>query len=126
MTFLDRIRGAFKSDKESPKEGYVEIDINKDQGKKAKILIRPFVLREFEDVDKILNFLREGFTIALIDIKQIKSRDIIELKRAISKIKKTCDALEGSVAGFGENIIIATPSFVKIYRGEKTEKVEKL
>lgn len=126
MTFLDKIRGAFKADKESPKEGYVEIDINKDQGKKAKILIRPFVLREFEDVDKILNFLREGFTIALIDIKQIKSRDIIELKRAISKIKKTCDALEGSVAGFGENIIIATPSFVKIYRGEKTEKVEKL
>jgi len=60
--------------------------------------------------------LREGYTIAVIDIKPLKSKDIIELKRAISKIKKTADALEGNIAGFGENIIIITPQFADIYR----------
>ncbi len=41
-----------------------------------------------------------------------KSKDVIELKRAVSKIKKTVEALEGKIAGFGENTIIATPSKV--------------
>ena len=42
----------------------------------------------------------------------MKSKDVVELKRAISKIKKTVEALEGKIAGFGENTIIATPSKV--------------
>lgn len=92
---------------------YVEIDIGK-ESKKAKILIKPFILKKFEDVNEVLNSLREGYTIAVIDIKPLKSKDIIEVKRAISKIKKTTDALEGSIAGFGDGIIIVTPSFAEI------------
>jgi SepF-like predicted cell division protein (DUF552 family) len=94
---------------------YVEIDLGK-ESKKAKILIKPFVLKKFEDVNDVLNSLREGYTIAIIDIKPLKSKDIIEVKRAISKIKKTADALEGSIAGFGENVIIVTPSFAEIHK----------
>ncbi len=96
-------------------EDYVEIDVEQRE-KKSKIVIRPFVLRKFEDINEILAALREGYTIAVIDIRQIKSRDIVELKRSISKIKKTVEALDGSVAGFGENTVIATPSFAEIYR----------
>ena len=33
-------------------------------------------------------------------------------REAISKIKKTVEALEGKIAGFGENTVIATPSKV--------------
>jgi SepF-like predicted cell division protein (DUF552 family) len=94
--------------------------------KRAKILIRPFILKVFEDINPILNALREGYTIAVVDIKHLKSKDIVELKRAIAKLKKTCDALEGGIAGFGENIIIAAPSFAEIYRGEKMEKIKKV
>jgi SepF-like predicted cell division protein (DUF552 family) len=63
--------------------------------------------------------LREGYTIAVVDIKTLRQRDSIELKRAISKLKKTTDALEGSIAGFGENLVIVTPSFAKISKEEK-------
>ncbi|MEK6831097.1 MAG: cell division protein SepF, partial [Nanoarchaeota archaeon] len=94
---------------------YIEIDLGKET-KKAKVLVRPFVLKTFEDVGPILNALRDGYTIAIIDIKPLRSKDIIELKRAISKIKKTADALEGSIAGFGENVIIATPPFADIHK----------
>ena len=108
-------------------EEYIEVDLARDIGKKSKIVIRPFVLKSFEDVNFILEVLREGYTIALIDIKQLRGKDIIELKRAIAKLKKTVDALEGSMAGFGENVLIATPSFAKIYKAEppKIERVEK-
>jgi len=97
-------------------EDYVEIDLDAVKSEENRVFVKPFILRSFENVDDILNSLREGFTIAVIDIKPLKSKDIIELKRAISKIKKTIDALEGSIAGFGENTIIATPKFAKIFK----------
>lgn len=103
---------------------YIEIDLGQEV-KKSKIIVRPFILKKFEDVNTILNALREGYTIAVIDIKRLKAKDIIELKRAIAKIKKTADALEGSIAGFGENIIIVAPQFAEIYKGTRVEDVEK-
>jgi|TARA_B100001971_G_scaffold186587_1_gene186644 SepF-like predicted cell division protein (DUF552 family) len=106
------LSGAF-SGAEDPE--YIEIDLGREM-KKAKVIVRPFVLKSFEDINPILNALREGYTIAVIDIKQLRAKDVIELKRAISKIKKTADALEGSIAGFGENTIIVTPQFAEIYK----------
>jgi len=112
---FDKIRKALRGDEEDPE--YIEIDLGREV-KKAKVIVRPFVLKNFEDVNAILNALREGYTICIIDIKPLKSKDIIELKRAISKIKKTADALEGSIAGFGEGIIIVTPQFADIYKSK--------
>jgi SepF-like predicted cell division protein (DUF552 family) len=109
---FDRIKKALSVDEEPE---YIEIDLGREM-KKAKVIVRPFVLKSFEDVNTILNSLREGYTIGIIDIKPLRAKDIIELKRAISKIKKTADALEGSIAGFGENIIIVTPQFADIHK----------
>jgi SepF-like predicted cell division protein (DUF552 family) len=97
-------------------EEYVEIDVNSIQPEENKVFVKPFVLKTYENVDEILTSLREGYTIAVVDIKPLKSKDIIELKRSIAKIKKTVDAIEGSIAGFGENTIIATPKFAQIHR----------
>lgn len=102
-------------------EDYLEIDLGQEK-KEKKILVKLFVLKQYDDVNNILNVLREGYTIAIIDIKTLKQKDSIELKRAISKIKKTTDALEGSIAGFGENIIIVTPSFAKISKEAEVKK----
>jgi len=112
---FDRIKKAFGGASDEPE--YIEIDLGR-EAKKSKVIVRPFVLKTFEDVTPILNSLREGYTIAVIDIKQLRSRDVIELKRAISKIKKTVDALEGSIAGFSENIIIVTPQFADIFKAQ--------
>jgi len=109
--------------KEEADDDYLEIDLNQGLEKKEKVKVRPFVLRRYEDVNDILDSLRGGYTIAVIDIKPLKSKDVIELKRAISKIKKTVDALEGSIAGFGEHTILATPDFAEIHRvPQKKEK----
>ena len=113
MVFKKIKRGFSKLMSNPEEEEYVEIDLGHED-KKSKVLVRPFVLRQFEDVNSVLNALREGYTIAIIDIKPLRTKDVIELKRAVSKIKKTIDALEGSIAGFGENTIIATPQFAKI------------
>lgn len=113
---FDKLKKAFSgADEEETGEEYLEIDLDQTE-KENKVIVKLFVLKQYEDVTEILNNLREGYTIAVIDIKILRQKDSIELKRAVSKIKKTTDALEGSIAGFGENLIIVTPSFAKIHR----------
>jgi SepF-like predicted cell division protein (DUF552 family) len=109
MVFDKLKRMLNKDDDISP--DFIEIDLEQEKSD-SKVLIKTFILKIYEDINPILNSLREGYTIAVIDIKPLKSKDIIELKRAISKIKKTVEALEGKIAGFGENTVIATPSKV--------------
>lgn len=123
---FDKIKKAF-SEKGSGGEfndEYLEIDLGKEEHEN-KVFVKLFVLKDYDNVNEILNDLREGYTIAIIDIKFLRQKDSIELKRAISKIKKTVDALEGSIAGFGENIVIATPSFAKIHKEPPKQKEEK-
>jgi SepF-like predicted cell division protein (DUF552 family) len=109
----DALSGSFGSG-EPITEDYLEIDLDKEEPEN-KVQVKVFVLKQYEDVNNILNSLRKGYTIAIIDFKILKQKDPIELKRAVSKIKKTVDALEGSIAGH-DNIVIVTPSFAKIYK----------
>ncbi len=100
-------------------EEYVEVlgasTPNREEAK-SKVLIKPFVMEDFEDIKEVLDTLREGSTIALINIRPLKDKDLVELKRAISKLRKTCDAIEGDIAGFGEDYVVAAPYFARIHR----------
>lgn len=118
-------RMSVKPDYEPDFEGedYLEVGPEPMEEGKAKIIVRPFIIEDFDDIKPILDSLREGYTIALINIRPLKERDIVELKRAINKLKKTCDAIEGDIAGFGEDYIVITPSFAQIYRTKGTEEL---
>ena len=122
MKIFEGIKKTFKrfgsDDYDIPVESSDYISVASDFGDsgKAKIVVRPFVLEDFEDMKSIIDTMREGYTIALINIKPLRDRDLIELKRAINKLKKTCDAMEGDIAGFGEDWIAVVPSFAAIHR----------
>jgi len=127
MGFFSNMREKLKgtSDYEeigSEDEGYVELDTDVDDTR-SKVIVRPFVIEDFEDLRPILDALREGSTIALINIKPLKEKDLVELKRAINKLKKTTDALDGQIAGFGDDYIVVTPAFAQIYRNSQTAEV---
>lgn len=99
-------------------EEYVELDTDTVlENRRTKILVRPFVLEDFSDVKHIIDSLRDGYTICLINIRPLKNKDVVELKRAINKLKKTCDALTGDIAGFSDDWIVVTPGFAEIHRG---------
>ena len=102
-------------------DDYIQIDAT-EQAKKARVIIRPFIIEDFADIKPTLDALREGYTIALINIKPIKDKDIVELKRAVEKIKKTCEAIGGDIAGFGDDWIVVTPSFATVYRRAQSEE----
>ena len=129
MGFLSKLKeklgtGSSSNMFEEAEQGYVELGSDSAPDAKSRLMVRPFVIGEFEHIKPILDSLREGHTIALINIKPLKDKDLVELKRAINKLKKTCDAIEGDIAGFGENWIAAVPNFAYIYRGQKGAKEE--
>ena len=97
-------------------EHYVELDAAGTRSFDHKVMVRPYVLEDFSDVKPIIESLREGYTVALINIAPLKEKDLVELKRAINKLKKTVDAVEGDIAGFGDDYIVVAPSFAEIYR----------
>ncbi|MBI2508273.1 cell division protein SepF [Candidatus Woesearchaeota archaeon] len=99
---------------ESP-EDYVEIN-TPESSSRSKIIIKPFVMHDFQDIKHPIDALRDGYTIALVNIRPLKDKDIVELKRAINKLKKTCDAVEGDIAGFGEDWIVVAPKFAEVHR----------
>ena len=127
MGFMDM----FKPSKEEEErveadveEGYVELDTDSEDAIRSKIIVRPFVMKDFESIKPVLDSLREGKTIALVNIKPLKDKDLVELKRAINKLKKTTDAIDGEIAGFGEDYIVVAPSFAQIYRTKETTEVK--
>ncbi|NTV22996.1 MAG: cell division protein SepF [Nanoarchaeota archaeon] len=128
--FFEKVKQKVKSwgfdddNAEEAEDEYLELDTAAKKTMSQKVIVRPFVLNDFTDVKAIVDAMREGSTIALVNIKPLKDKDLVELKRAVNKLKKTCDALSGDVAGFGDDYIVVTPQFAEIYRSKDNETVE--
>jgi SepF-like predicted cell division protein (DUF552 family) len=105
-------------------EDYLEIDTDVQPMKKKRVFVTPFTVREFQDVKAILEALRGGYTIALVNIRPLKDKDLIELKRVVNKLKKTAEAIDGDIAGFGEDWLVATPNFAQVGRDVPKSVVE--
>lgn len=78
---FDKIKKAFSGsmgDAEDAPNEYLEIDLEKKE-EENKVLVKLFVLNQYDDVNAILDALREGYTIAIVDIKNLRKRDSIEL-----------------------------------------------
>ncbi len=121
----EKIKGSNDVDvSEEQAEEYVELSQEPGAQPDAKIIVRPFTIEDFEDVKPIIDVLREGYTVPLINIRPLKDKDLVELKRAVNKLKKTTDAIDGDIAGFGEDWIVVTPSFAKIHRTSQTAEVK--
>ncbi len=105
-------------------DDYVELNAETPFDSKNKVIVRPFSLTEFGDIKPVLDSLREGYTIALINIRPLKEKDLVELKRAINKIKKTCDAIEGDIAGLSDDYIVVAPHFAQIWRQNSPATVQ--
>ncbi len=123
----DKFAGTFSSEDEAMGDSadqYVEISSEAPVKDSSKISIRPFVMEDFDDIRVVLDVLRQGHTIALINIRPLKDKDLVELKRAINKLKKTTDAISGDIAGFGDDWICVTPGFASIYRATEEKSAE--
>lgn len=103
---------------EGAKEEFIELEPDEMKKKAAKIFVKYFIITDFGDIKTVIDSLREGYTIVIMKIKPLKDKDMNELKRAISKIKRTVEAIDGEIVGIDEDWIVAVPNFVEVYKGE--------
>ena len=97
-------------------EEYLELEFEKDDMKMPdKIAVEVEKMQDYTDSDRIQKKIRDG-TILLVKIKDLKQKDMSELKRTVARIRKTCLAINGDIAGIGDDWIIVTPSIAKVHR----------
>ncbi len=94
---------------------YIEVDESATERKEGHLKIKVKTLNEFRDVEEVQQELRNG-NIVFVKIKPLKDRDMMELKRAIDKLRKTCVAVDGDIAGIDEDYVVVTPEGVVIHR----------
>ena len=113
MGFLSKIINEPEAE-DITETNYLEID-EIDSSRHGKFMIRVETLSEFSDTSIIQEYVRNG-DIVWVRIKPLKEKDITELKRAVDRLRKTCVAINGDVAGIDEDFLVLTPPGVSIHR----------
>ena len=114
--FFSRIKKRHDDDELEAGDEYLELNTDGEGGGHPKVMIRFYTINDFSDIKPILDTLREGYTIAIVNFKPLKEKDLVELKRSINKLKKTTEAIDGDITGFGDDYIVVAPSFAQIHR----------
>lgn len=98
------------------KDEFLEVNVMDGQTRAGgKLGIRIEHLTEFGDTEKVLRALREG-SVVFLKIKNLKEKDLGELKRAVERLKKTVMAQSGDIAGVESDWLIITPQHAMIHR----------
>lgn len=103
-------------------DDFVELDAEMSETEE-KVVIRAETLKEFNDVEKVQEHLRNDH-IVWVNIQPLKNREMADLKRAIKRLKKTVASVDGDMAGVDEEWIVVCPEYATIERSGKVGKQE--
>lgn len=109
-----------KKEQEIGDDELLELSEDIGEGKVRAVPIKIVQLEEYKDAEEVQKSVREG-KIVFVKIKRLKEKDMSDLKRAIERIRKTCTAVDGDIAGVDENYIVVAPSYAKVVREEEGE-----
>lgn len=101
-------------------EDYATLEQGEEERTDGRVLLHIERLSDFSDSDRIQQRLRDGH-LMIVKIRDLRQKDAVELKRAVAKIRKTCLALNGDIAGLGDDWIIVTPPTARIDRQQVQE-----
>lgn len=82
----------------------------------GKIGVKIETLDGYDDTDRIQRVVREG-NVVFLRIRDLRAKDISELKKSVDKLRKTCTAMNGDMVGVEEDFLVITPQYAQIYRG---------
>jgi len=94
---------------------WIELD-SSDFREDTDVKVQVETLQSFADAERVQQLVRHG-TIVFLRIKDLRQRDLTQLKRAVDKLKKTCHAMDGDIIGVDEDFLVLTPNTAKIFRG---------
>jgi len=98
-------------------EGYVDLEKyveSTGDNIPAKMHVRVGEIQRYEDLKEFTDYVYGG-NVLILDFSPIAEEEVI-LKRITNDLKKLTKEINGDVAGIGNNLMIISPSNVKIDR----------
>jgi len=83
-----------------------------------KVYLKALPLRALEDVNMIKQEVKSG-NILILKVSPLAKKSIDDVKQAVSELLEFTQLEGGDIARLGEERVVVTPSFVRIWR-EKT------
>ena len=77
--------------------------------------LKALSLRNFEDVDIIKHEIKSG-NILIIRVTALAEKSVDDVKRAVNELNECAKSVGGDIARLGEERIVVTPSWIKIWR----------
>lgn len=107
---MDKLKGG--------EDEYVQIEHPAEEAGPQLKTVEVEKMESYADSDRIQKKVREG-GIMLVKIRDLRTRDVSELKRAVERVKKTCLAIDGDIAGVGEDWLVVCGSGSKVHREQE-------
>ncbi len=108
----------FGEKKTGSTEGYVDlekyVETKTSETSSATMHIAVGEIQRYEDIKEISNYVYGG-NILILDFSPISDEEVI-LKRITNELKKMAKDIDGDIAGIGNNLMIISPSGVKVDR----------
>ena len=114
MGFVNKFFGEKKS---GDVAGYIDLEkyVEKTGSNvPAKMHVRVGEIQRYEDLKNFTDYVYGG-NVLLLDFSPIAEEEVI-LKRVTNDLKKMVEEVNGDIAGIGNNLMIVSPSDVKIDR----------
>ncbi|BFI73211.1 hypothetical protein YN1_1980 [Nanoarchaeota archaeon] len=124
--YMVSFKGLFQGKKNEDTDQYVEV-VPTQKAEEVKIYVRVFRLKDPSEVKAVVDCLRERNYIVFVDLSNLNvGKDIVEIKRVVSRLKSVVDAIGGDIVAVNKDWIIATPPYVKVWRGHQMSSVEEI
>jgi len=83
-----------------------------------KVYLKALPLRALQDVEMIKQEVKSG-NILILKVSPLAKKSIDDVKQAVSELLEFTQLVGGDIARLGEERVVITPSFIRIWR-EKT------
>lgn len=89
-----------------------------------KVYLKAFPLKSIEDLNMIKHEVTSG-NILILRVSPLAKKSVDDVRHVVSELCEFTQSLSGDIARLGQERIVITPSFVKIWREKaKTSEVE--
>ncbi len=119
---IEKIIGKIRKRKAENVEDNVRAEETSKVSIPEKIYIKALLIRSLEDIDIVKSEVKSG-NIMIIRVGPLAEKNLEDVKRAVSELCEFTELIGGDIARLGEERVVVTPPFVKIWR-EKTATLE--
>jgi hypothetical protein len=88
-----------------------------------KVYLKALPLRDLEDIEMIKQEVKSG-NILILKVSPLAKKSLDDVKEAVSQLIEFTQSVGGDIARLGEERVVITPSFIRIWREKTTNPTE--